>query len=97
MYIVDKNSAFTNPNGAINYYSPMPFRSLAKIVNCPCEDGKRRTIRITGEPDTFFSVPASVCVKKTRVSGFVSLGENGPKFIAYKYRKNAKLIPIVKD
>lgn len=45
---------------------------LKKIVNCLCPDGKRRTVIITSEPDTAFSIPAKVQMKGTTISGFVT-------------------------
>lgn len=34
--------------------------SLARIKGAVCDDGQRRTAYITGEPDTFYSIPARV-------------------------------------
>lgn len=89
---VDKNSATEMPNGCVVYFTPMPFRSLAKVGNCPCEDGKRRSVRVTGIPDTFFSVPAETTVGKKHVSGYLTTVDGGYEFRAYKYKKNGHLI-----
>lgn len=71
------------PKGAKIHRTPAPFSSLAAIENCNCEDGKRRYVRITGEPDTFFSVPARITYKGKTISGFVSYDDdNEPKFTA---------------
>lgn len=61
-----------------------------KAVNCLCPDGKRRTVAITGQPDTWFSTPARVQVKGLSVSGFITSADHGDdiQFIPYKYRKN---------
>lgn len=102
-YYADPASRFEYPNGAVAYYTATPFRSLARIERCPCDDGVRRLVTITGEPDSYFSVPAAVRVRvagKDRwVSGFVTsdsgvhaLGRNVPeglRFCAYLNRKNA--------
>jgi len=74
-----------------------------------CEDGVVRSIRFHngGHADTFFSIPASVRVGSTWVSGFVhtsSLGgsdvitDDDPavvRFRAYTYGKNYDLLPTV--
>ena len=83
----------TQPNGSFGVYNKYdPWRRLEKIYFCPCEDGKARTVRIRGEPDTFFSQPASVNVKGKDVSGFITCDENGYRFLAYKYGKNWKMM-----
>ena len=53
--------------------------SLAKIGNCRLESlagEMRRTVYITGEPDTFFSQPAVCKIQGCRVRGFVT-GDDG--------------------
>lgn len=66
------------------------YSRLVKVVGALCEDGVRRTAFVTGEPDTFFSVPARVSAKGKTVSGFLTCDSDGDyRFIAYKYRKNA--------
>lgn len=63
------------------------------VKHCMCEDGKRRYARVTSEPDTFFSLPASVTVRGKSVSGFISLLQDGDyQFTAYTYGKNAHLL-----
>jgi hypothetical protein len=79
-------------NGSRAYYTAGPFKSLAKVTDCPCEDGVRRTAFATAEPNTFFTIPACVYVGKKTVGGFLSSGEDGWKFIAYADGKNANLI-----
>lgn len=87
------SSDFTElPNGSRCYYTPGEFKSVAKVENCPCEDGRRRNTFATAEPDTFFSIPACVYVGKKTVGGFLSSDEEGWKFTAYSYGKNAGLI-----
>jgi hypothetical protein len=74
------------------------YRRMVRVEDCLCPDGVRRTARITGEPDTFFSIPASVKVRGVRVSGFVAgreteEGERDYEFLPYTYRKNAWVFP----
>lgn len=69
-----------------------------KVTGALCSDGKRRVALITGEADTFFSIPARVSVKGKTVTGFVTGregddGERDYEFIAYTYRKNGHLLP----
>ncbi len=47
-------------DGSRVIYTAGPFRSLAKVENCLCEDGKRRTAFATAEAETFYSVPACI-------------------------------------
>lgn len=96
LYYYDKKAGRVTPQGAKVHHSPGPFSSLAAIENCPCEDGKRRFVRITGEPDTFFSVPARTSVrhngKNVTVSGYVTYNDDEPEFRAYSYGKNGHLL-----
>lgn len=94
------SSDFTvHPNGSRCFRTPGPFQSVAKVENCPCEDGVRRNAFTTAEPDTFFSIPACVYVGSKTVGGFLTVEEEtvtgehaGWKFVAYSYGKNAGLI-----
>lgn len=72
-----------------------PWRIAVSTTNVLCSDGKRRTVRYVGEPDTFFTHPCRVSVKGKTVSGFVSYdyGTDGLVFHAYQYRKNGHLLP----
>ena len=61
-----------------------------------CVDGKRRSARITGEPEFADMIPASVCAKGKTVSGFIVARETDGHadlvFFAYTYLKNHSLI-----
>lgn len=60
-----------------------------------CSDGARRYARLTAEPDTFFSIPASVKVRGKTVSGFVWAADDGDiHFTAYESGKNGHLLPM---
>lgn len=74
-----------------------PWQIPVAVKHCLCPDGTRRRVRITGQADTFFSIPASVTVKRdgkaTTISGYVTgrEGENGAKdyeFVPTAYGKN---------
>ena len=96
-YYFDKAHGMGMPNGSIRYLTGAPFRSLAAVGNCPCADGRRRMVYATGEPDTFFSVPAATRVKGKWVSGFLTMegtasGSEGYIFQHYRHRKNGALI-----
>lgn len=63
-----------------------------------CRDGVTRAAVITGQPDTFFSIPAAVQItsggKRRTVSGSLYQDIDGKvSFGAYRYRANAALIP----
>lgn len=79
-------------NGSRVYRTEGPFCSVAKVERCPCEDGVARNAFATAEPDTFFSIPAVVYVQSKSVSGFLTCDDDGWKFVAYSYGKNAALI-----
>jgi hypothetical protein len=48
------------------------FYITTKYSNVLCPDGVRRTVRVTREPDTFFTHPGRVSVKGKTVTGFVT-------------------------
>lgn len=50
--------------------------SLARVKGAVCDDGTRRTAYVTGEPDTFFSIPARVNIGKRSVSGWLGCEDN---------------------
>lgn len=80
--------------GKIIHYGPWQIPIAAKHVMC--SDGRRRYVRLTSEPDTFFSIPGTVQVKGKSVSGFISARDGDPEdleFHAYTYRKNGHLLP----
>src|SRR3990172_7289488 len=86
---------------------PGPFACGFVSGRALCSDGKVRAVRFTGDgiADTFFSIPASVKVSGRAVSGFVTVEtvtgfstptDNDPavvRFVAYRYGKNADLLP----
>ncbi len=78
-----------NKNGSVPVFSKwMAGLTLAAIRNCPCDDGvSARTVYLDSEPDTFFSIPASIRVRRKRVKGFVTSDESGYQFISYKGEK----------
>jgi hypothetical protein len=88
------------PNGSVSVLSPGPWAQLLAVKHCPCSDGVARRARVTGQPDTFFSIPASVQVKGKTVSGFLTNSptyikgvKEGYIFIAVSYGKNGHLLP----
>lgn len=77
-------------NGAIEWFADwMGGPTLSKVEDCPCEDGKARTVYVTGHPDTYFSVPAATRVRGQYVAGFISYDDAGPRFTSNKYGKTA--------
>ncbi|KKN83827.1 hypothetical protein LCGC14_0294800 [marine sediment metagenome] len=76
-----------------------PWLIATACQNALCSDGRRRYVKITQEPDTFFSLPGSVKVSGRTVTGFVTgieflpEGERDYKFVAYAYGKNGHLLP----
>lgn len=85
---------------SLTFSQPFGTRCWGKAV---CPDGKIRTFH-GRSADTFFSVPASVCAGKTRVSGHINVetvnGFSTPtpddptvvKFRPWTYGKNYALV-----
>ncbi len=59
----------TEDKGTIHRCGPWQIAVRATGVMCP--DGKRRTIALVGEPDTYFSIRGRVQVKGKTVTGVV--------------------------
>ena len=76
-----------SPNGAVPYYTNwVGGPSLALIRNCPNNAGlSPRTVYVTGEPDTFFSVPAACSYKGKRLVGFLTCEDGNWAFHAYGF------------
>lgn len=80
--------AKNNPDGSLSWYALwIGGSTLAKVTGCWCEDGKRRAVYTTGEPDTWFSVPASTRVRGHYVKGFLTVDEGNPRFVAQDARR----------
>ena len=56
--------------------------SYSKLENCPTPFG-RRTVYITGEADTWFSLPAACTFKGKTVRGYVTRTDEAWEFRAY--------------
>ena len=66
--------AQTNEHGQTAYYARwLGGHTLAKVRNAVCPDGTRRMAYATGEPDSYFSIPARIRVRGTIARGFLSL------------------------
>ena len=70
-----------------------PWQIPVKVLCALCPDGIRRTARITGQADTWFSIPARVKAKGRTVAGYVTGiettdGSPDYAFRPYLYRKN---------
>ena len=78
-YRADTNK--TQSDGAKLWFAQwMGGPTLAKINNCRLESlqgDMRRTVYITGEPDTWFSLPAICKIAGCRVKGYVTGDDDG--------------------
>lgn len=94
MYYTDPtDKGSIHRNGSIAFRTPFPFAQLSKIKNCPVSGTTiRRTASITGQPDTYFSIPARIKYKEKNISGFVSYNEEGYYFVPYQYGKNCHVL-----
>ena len=75
-----------------------PWQIAYKATDVLCSDGVRRTVNLSSEADTFFSIPGSVQVKGKTVSGFIhcynrSDGEGDFEFVANRNAKNYDVLP----
>lgn len=78
-----RDTAKPEPNGAISHYTQwMGGPTLAAVIDCPwdIEGEPKVTANVTGEADTFFSIPAVIQVMGCRVRGWIGRDENGPVF-----------------
>lgn len=70
---------------------------MTRVKRCKCPDGVRRSVAITGQPDTFFSIPATVRAHGKSVRGYVTGIETDGKpdyeFRPYLYCKNHVVFP----
>lgn len=76
----------TQDDGAIPWYADwMGGPSLALVRNCKCEnaDITPRTVYVSGEPDTWFSIPAACKFKNKRITGYLTTREGNYVFIAH--------------
>lgn len=70
--------------GVVAWYARwMGGITLAKLENCPTPYGNR-TVYITGEPDTFYSLPATCRAQGKTVKGYVMIEDGQWEFRAYK-------------
>lgn len=76
MQVYRADVSFPNPDGSILWCAKTIFGThLAKIENCrldSLEGNMRRTVYITGEANTYFSVPAVCMIQGCRVKGYVT-------------------------
>ena len=62
---MSKDFTYTN----LKYIGPWHIPSHGRAI---CPDGVIRAFRITGQPDTFFSIPARITYKGKTVTGFIT-------------------------
>jgi len=51
--------------------------TLSAIDNCRSQLGFRVNVRITGQPDTYFSIPAEIRFKGCKVRGYITTDDEG--------------------
>jgi hypothetical protein len=73
-----------NSDGSVSWYAQwMGGPTLAKINKCLCADGNRRTVYITGEADSYFSIPAATRVNGKYVAGYLSSDDSEEKNLVF--------------
>lgn len=80
----------TTPDGAVQWFAKwMGGPSLSKINNCRIAGHhKRLTAYITGEPDTWFSIPAATRIRGKHVRGYITIEDGEPEFRAMDSHKH---------
>ena len=75
------DTAEPQPDGAVRWHARwLGGPSLSKIDNCRLVNlagGMRRTVYVTGEPDTWFSQPAACRIAGCTVRGYVTGDDDG--------------------
>lgn len=81
------------PDGSIRWSAEwMGGPTLAKIVNCRIDGSEKRlTVYVTGEPDTYFSVPAATRVRGRYVAGYITGDDNGNLYFCAMDRHKNRL------
>ena len=88
-YTHPKDMGTEHPNGSICFRTFPPNDNLSKVKNCPVAGTVLRlTAVVSGEPDTWFSIPAKIQYKKKKISGFITSKDDGFYFVPYQYGKN---------
>lgn len=79
----------TQADGATTWFSKwMGGPTLARINNCRLDNlsgDMRATVYITGEADTWFSIPAACRIKGARVRGYVTGDGEGNMVFRHTY------------
>lgn len=79
----------TQPDGATVWCAKwMHGSTLAKIDNCRLENLQgemRRTVYVTGDPDTWFSIPAVCKLNGCCVRGYVTTADDGCLVFRHTY------------
>lgn len=79
------------PNGGKPWFALwMGGPTLSKIEDCAVDGlgpSFRRTVYITGEPDSFFSIPAACSVEGRTVKGFITSDDTGSYFCSKALRR----------
>lgn len=89
-----------SPNGSVAWYANwVGGPTLSLIRSCPVdEEGVApRTVYVTGEPDTFFSMPAACKVRGKTVKGWIGREESGWKFHPRKQPDASGEVDVRKD
>lgn len=73
-----KDSKKDQPDGSTQHFANwMGGPTLSAIDNCRTALGFRANVSITGEADTWFSIPAEFRFKGCRVRGYVTSDDDG--------------------
>ena len=79
----------TQADGSIQWFADwIGGPTLSKIQNCRLENlqgDMRRTVYITGDADTYFSIPAVCKIQGCRVKGYVTFDDEGATVFRHVY------------
>jgi hypothetical protein len=72
-------------NGAIPLHTVwMGGEPIAGVRNCPSGVYGKRTVYVTAEADTWFSIPAAIRVKQQRIKGWLGCADGLWQFHPYQ-------------
>lgn len=84
-----RDTSSQQPDGATLWFTEwLGGPTLAAIENCRLENlagDMRRTVEITGEADTYFSIPARISIGGKTVRGYVTGDGNGNLVFRHVY------------
>jgi hypothetical protein len=81
----DAGATLLNTTGQATWWGNGFWQHAWYVRDALCEDGRRRTVRLNQQADTYFSWAGRTTIGGKSVRGFVSGDDKETTFIAFKY------------